>query len=381
MRPALIVLLTLSFCSVTAQNNRLVQHVLQNSKEINLNESDFKQFTFLDTLLKDKRIVLLGESSHGTEEYSQLKLRLIRYLHEQLHFNVLLFESPFVPSSYVNLARDTASAASLLRNSIQSIWHTETVLQVFDYIKSNKISFGGFDPQYIPSPYHQQFITHAFTGSFQIKNSLLYLDRRIDETFHNSKLHLALRDSFSLAYSEIAASLSKMNLSPLQQLVKQQAVSNSSYYKNLRKGNTRDSLMAKNFMWLADSLHANGKIMVWAHNAHIDKDAKSNSRFMGKLLSEHYKEQMYVIGLYMANGKTALNNRTVIDVKKPTNGSLEDLLSGTGFKVSFVATRSDFFNRKLATLHGGKDKQSLNLSKSYDAVFFINGVHPPVYLK
>jgi len=44
-------------------------------------------------VLKDKRIVFLGENAHGVSEFTTMKARLIRYLHEELGFDVLAFES------------------------------------------------------------------------------------------------------------------------------------------------------------------------------------------------------------------------------------------------------------------------------------------------
>jgi erythromycin esterase len=64
MRVILLVLLSFLCLRVAAQPFR----------ELNPAGDAYHGLSFLDTLLKDKRIVLLGESSHGTEEYSQVKL-------------------------------------------------------------------------------------------------------------------------------------------------------------------------------------------------------------------------------------------------------------------------------------------------------------------
>ena len=91
MRTWLSLFLILSRLVSAGQQENLEQYIFRQAKEINSTGSNFEALTFLDIVLKDKRIVLLGESSHGTEEYSQTKFQLIRYLHEKLGFNVLLF--------------------------------------------------------------------------------------------------------------------------------------------------------------------------------------------------------------------------------------------------------------------------------------------------
>ncbi len=381
MRICLTFYCSLLFLTTAGQDVSLMQYIQKNAKEINAGIDDFKGLEFLDTLLINKRIVLLGESSHGTEEYSQTKLRLIKYLHQKLGFKVVLFESPMIPGTYFNLAKDTSTADTLIRNTIQSIWHTETVLKLFDYLKENKLFFGGIDPQFIHSSYPALLFLYAFDNYPEIKKDLLQLEDRVAETFKNKTQSTRLQDSFSMAYTGLAMRLERLPLTSLQQWISHMITINSSYYAHINNGNERDSCMAKNLIWLAELLYPKEKIIVWAHNSHIDKNSTSTARFMGKMAAEHFGEQLYAVGLYMINGTTALNNRNIIPIKKPSENSLEGLLSATGFKTVFISTANKSFNRSITTYHWGKDKQKLNLSKSYDAVILINGASPPVYLK
>ena len=64
-----------------------------------INGSHWKQkkpdrdLIFLKEVLKDKRIVLLGEQSHGDGATFEAKVRLIKFLHQELGFTILSFES------------------------------------------------------------------------------------------------------------------------------------------------------------------------------------------------------------------------------------------------------------------------------------------------
>ena len=51
---------------------------------IEVNEVDF---SFLDELLEDKRIVLLGEQLHDDGTTFEVKSMIIKYLHDKLGFN------------------------------------------------------------------------------------------------------------------------------------------------------------------------------------------------------------------------------------------------------------------------------------------------------
>lgn len=337
-------------------------------------------FSYLDTIFNNKRIVMLGESSHGTEEYSQVKKQLIQYLHEKHGFNVVLFESPMTNCSYLNAFADS-NATELVRNSIQSVWHTETVRELFRYIKSSGIQFNGFDPQYISSPYPALVYTSAFKDWPAILADVLELDKRISNTINNPSKYLSLKDSFSTAYGQLAQKLEKQNLSPFQQWMRHTLAANVPYYARIREGNQRDSGMAKNIIWLAENLYKNEKVIVWAHNMHIDRNATSPKRLMGKLLSDHFKDQLYGIGLYMLNGTTALNSRKIVQVEVAPKGSMEEMVNRSGFKISFVETNDPVFDKRLPTLHWGRDIQKMNLAKSYNAIILVNGVSAPVYLK
>lgn len=60
---------------------------------------------FIKPILKDKRIVSLGEASHGASEYNSVKVRIVKFLHEQMGDSVIAFES--------NLSDATAAYAQI----------------------------------------------------------------------------------------------------------------------------------------------------------------------------------------------------------------------------------------------------------------------------
>jgi erythromycin esterase len=376
----LVSLIVFFHCSVSGQQYDLNSYVLQHAKEIDSSSPGFFGLNYLDTILQNKRIVLLGESSHGTEEYSQVKLQLIRHLHEKLGYNVVLFESPMLPGTYVNLAPDSIASSQLVVNTLQ-LWHTNTVSNLFDYIRAEKICFAGFDPQFIPSPCSQKVISTLFENEPAIKETWLALEQMISAAFRHPGEYLSRKKEFAARYTQLNEQLGQINLSPAQQWMRQITAISAGYYRNIAKGEQRDRDMAKNIQWLADSLYPNEKIIIWAHNTHIDKMSATRKKEMGVLLDIQFGEQLFAIGLYMANGKTALNNREVITVKQPLEGSIEEALLNTGLKKAFIETRDPVFDKLVPTWHWGKDRQYLRLSQSYDAVILVNGVRPPDYIQ
>jgi erythromycin esterase len=55
---------------------------------------------------------------------------------------------------------------------------------------------------------------------------------------------------------------------------------------------SRDKSMAANVEWILDQAPAGSKIVLWAHNGHVNKRAG----WMGQYLAERYGDDMYVLG-------------------------------------------------------------------------------------
>lgn len=232
--------------------------IAQPMREIVAARNGDGDLSFLDTLLLGKRVVMLGESSHGTEQYSQVKFQLIRYLHEKLGYEVLLFEAPMAACSYLPLATDT-SAIVRLRSSLQSFWHTETIASLMRYARLQGLVLGGFDPQFARSPYSFAFYQQVLADYPAVRDTFLQLEGRVNDIYANPSVYLPLRDSLAKAYLRQAHQMDALEPTLLQQWVKQMAIVNSRYYSGLTKGDTRDACMAANIIWLAENLYCGEK--------------------------------------------------------------------------------------------------------------------------
>ncbi|KIV53164.1 erythromycin esterase, partial [Aneurinibacillus migulanus] len=135
----------------------------QNAKEIkSLTSEDYSDLAFLKPLLKDKTVVSLGENFHRVAEYSSVKTRLIKYLHEELGFDVIAFESGLGDSAAIYENADSLTAKQMMGGSIFPIWHSKETLELFDYIKQQRktnkpLYLAGYDMQFT-SGYLTQFI-------------------------------------------------------------------------------------------------------------------------------------------------------------------------------------------------------------------------------
>ena len=69
-------------------------------ESIDPNEDDFRDLEFLKEILSDKKVLFLGESAHGDGSTFQAKIRLIKFLHEDLNYKLIAFEGATITDFY-----------------------------------------------------------------------------------------------------------------------------------------------------------------------------------------------------------------------------------------------------------------------------------------
>lgn len=405
----------------------------------NLNPSeddDYEDLRFLKQVLKGKRIVLLGESSHGAAEFNSSKVRMIQYLHRELGYEVISFESGLAENHAAFIESGQKSPLTTMQNSIFGVWHTQETLPLFNYIKEQKNSkrpliLSGFDNQ--PMASYSPFVRDWFTQvdpkvaelAFQLENKFVhyfYMESDID-SFKKEQPHLIAQYQQLLTFVETHESqLQKIypqhpelttvakytfqdRIDSINQMIEpailyQKYLEEEDYEKALENFNQlnvlRDTAMAKHLSWIADELYPDKKIIAWGHNYHL---RKNNSQIpspyrgslvtMGELLPDHIKKQTYTVGLYMNRGESATNDRKPVPVRYPhPTGSLESIL---GKHLKSPAIFVDLLKHKnkkgtswmftsRQALDWGFMEEELIPRDQYDGILFIDETHLPNYI-
>lgn len=132
------------------------EHVRTNAKTITSvkleKEDEYNDLKFLKSVLADKQIVSLGEASHGASEYNSMKVRLVQFLHEELGFNVIAFESNLSDTATAYSQVQQTTPEQLMKNSIFGVWQVKENLPLFEYIAAQSktdhpLILTGFDAQ------------------------------------------------------------------------------------------------------------------------------------------------------------------------------------------------------------------------------------------
>jgi erythromycin esterase len=385
---------------------KYIQSISQNAKQIkSLNDTDdYSDLKFLQYTLKDKKIVILGESSHFIEEYSQIKGRLIKYLTKELGYDVVLFESPMAELFHLTESPHYSIPDSLLKYGIFNMWHTKTNLELITYLKKNNINIAGFDIQInsykVVLEYLRQKLANIVEKNkledFIKQDSSFLLDRSDIHNFNKIKRETAREHLIKSYEFIIEILLLKKDLFSTPDFEKILTVLNSkkqlsSMYGKNYSPSIRDSLMAENINWLTTNLYKNKKIIIWAHNYHIMKDYPlkrlTSDKTMGVMLSNTIKDDSYIIGIYCYKGQ-ALNNKGIYTINTPHDNSMEAIIHKSGFNYSFLDFKSmpnsdnnSWIYKPIEALYSGLYiKERLVLSRCYDGIIQIDSVSPAVSL-
>jgi erythromycin esterase len=123
---------------------------------LRIGDTNYKDLDALKEKIGDARIVLLGEESHGAGTTFKMKGRLIRFLHREMGFDVLAWESgaSSVHFSERGFNDPDVSAYDAAMRGIFSVWISANEMQsLLRYLKSTKktkkpIYHVGFDCQF-----------------------------------------------------------------------------------------------------------------------------------------------------------------------------------------------------------------------------------------
>lgn len=380
-------------------------------------DSAFSDLQFLKAYVGDRRLVQLGENGHGVSEFSKAKVRLIKFLHQHMGFEVIAFESGLFECFMADNEVQDLQVEEIMRRSIFEVWHCSEVLELFQYIKASKdtpnpLILSGFDvqissisgaserPQVLKELIEN--IDPAYAQEvFAMDNNLIYSFFNQPEWVRQNgdKCKEFYRELYTWLDNHMEALIHFNNKNPLLPLIVRQSVWSMIPYINstlssgtVEKHNHRDKGMADNVGVLMNEIYPGKKIMIWAHNRHIQHDVGAISIFqgiqnMGYWLAQNFRSQLYTIGLFMYEGQVANGFRGVYDISDPDPDSLEAIFYYTETAFSFLDLLSQIYQpgnswifETIPTKDHGVTTIYMVPRDQYDAILFIKTVHPPDYI-
>jgi erythromycin esterase len=358
-------------------------------------ESGFADIAYLKDLVAGARVVELGEATHGTKEFSQMKHRILEYLVKEMGFNTFAIEANWPEANLLNdyVMTGQGDPARLLAGLYFWTWNTQEVLDMIRWMRRHnenpgsapKVGFFGFDMQY-PKMAMDNVIAYLtkVDPPAALRAYSLYLPYRPYQ--NNSTAYGIAPDSVKTTcrryMTEVYDSLASHRLEYESRSSSKEyswglqsarvAVQGEAVLSKTGQGN-RDYFMAENARWLLDQAGLGGKIVLWAHNGHV---STLNLR-MGNYLRSWYGDQMVVFGFdfyvgsfnaYPSHGGIIPSPVTSLRAENPYSDSYEYVFRGANIPRFFLDMRDPSSPPSVGSWILGP-RQFRSIGATYDDVY------------
>lgn len=403
----ILIILALPFQLISQES------VKGNYSTLILNSTDGNLFSnqdFFDSIISNKRIILLGELNHGDGSSFELKTKLVKYLHQNHGFNTLVFESGLIDAESIQRSvQNGISYAQSAGDHIYYIWSkVRETKELFEYLDNNyrqetPINVVGIDPQFSGTEAYKVFtdLLRKELGSSETES------KRFKEFEHELKImsrwlqypdkdeHHLTESGFHIHlqyYKDLILSKYKGKKKELWQLFFENVETFARIKWVKRKGSfeMRDRQMFKNLEYHINK-DTSQKIIIWAANAHIIRNDNeltgkdSDYKIIGlKKLGDHifkvFPDVAYSIAITAGKGRTLnfLNKKKTHKLGKHSTGSLEYQLRP--FKNVFVDLElfEDHFNLDAyeSQLFYPNVRCISKWSRHFDGVIYIEEMKP-----
>ncbi len=324
----------------------------------------YQDLTAFGEAVGDSRIVSLGEATHGTREFFQMKHRLLEYLVHEKGFTVFAIEANWPESLAIDRYIKTSEGdpkAGLLAMYFWT-WQTAEVLDMIEWMRAfNKapgthpvLSFTSFDMQVadVAADHVLAFLRKADPQEARAAGTAYAELPKLREGAPQSSMEAAR--PIAQGAGEVAAALDAKREALLAATspeawrdarqaaeIVHQAVSNRTPRIN---ADYRDEMMARNVEWLADHAYPGQKIVLWAHNAHVSMGSDSSYKWMGAWLRGRLRSGIYQLGFRFRAGTARAMS---ITAEGKNNGVTNNLVplspAGSGDAVLSAAGSPLFF--------------------------------------
>ena len=284
----------------------------------------------LKSVLKDVRVIGLGEATHGTREFFQFKHRMLEFLVQEMGYTVFAIEASYPACWNINdyvLTGKGDPAAALASQGFWT-WDTQEVADMIAWMREynktappgRKVRFLGYDIQHLG---RVMTVVSAFLE--RLDGTAVPMAKAALEPMIDMKRIMALqsagpeeRTKIKAAYDGFLAFMA-FNRTPyvrgssageyeeVMQHIRVVGQFFNSYSAAPAKPEeaarlSRDFYMADNIWQLMQTLGPDTKMAVWAHNGHVAKGDLGTTPAMGGYLRQFFGDAYYALGFAFNKG-------------------------------------------------------------------------------
>lgn len=383
--------------------------------------SGFDDMQALRPVLRNARVVALGEATHGSREIFQLKHRMLEFLATEMGFTVFAIETNLPEARAVNeyVLNGKGDPGDALAGLYGWPYNTVEVLELINWMRRynvdpkhpKKLTFYGVDAQMVAVavPSLIAYLTKVDPSlAASMKEQLTPLATKDYEVIERmkDKLPALLTAAASLERrldAERAAYIRRSDAS-LWTVARQDATVVRQFLEmNIStEFEVRDRCMAEMVRRILDDEGPQAKMVLWAHNGHVATGPHMwTRRPMGRFLRDALGDALYVFGSSFNQGgfravnvsekQGAREGVVSFHVDPPGAGSLEGALAAAGFPLFALDLRAlpssgparEWWRRGQLTREvgaifsdDGEYQTPIRPLESYDGLLFVESTTP-----
>jgi erythromycin esterase len=393
-------------------------------RSADLRDSDFSDLKPIADRIGKSRVVMLGEQSHGDGTTFLMKARLVRYLHEELGFDVLAWESGMFSCREMEEAmRSDLPLARAVEKGLFQMWGSSAqVIPLLEYARSTHktprpLEMAGVDCQFTSGDSQAVFSEKLFKflaplGAAGPTAAQMDLLKKGIIQYEYYRMAEAERSRFK-EFAEGLPPLIRVNKAVLEKAhgarevsfwmrASDNLVATTRLYDVFQPGhqpttqeqNLRDQAMGDTLVWLAKDYHPTRKIIVWAASMHIIRGASAidtgNPQLnykglvtMGDVAFAKLGAEAYSVmfAAYLGTVGTAINPQVQFLPAAPPD-SLDADLHRIGKEYLFLDFRgidhaaAPWFRQGISSRPLGYVPMKTDWSRRFDAVVFTDKMVP-----
>jgi erythromycin esterase len=286
---------------------------------------DRTDLVFLDNLMSDARIIGLGEATHGTSEFFQVKHRILDYLVKEQGVRLFALEANIPEMNRIDdwVRGGPGDPDVLLSLQGYWMWNAQEVLDLLLWARDfnqgrateDQVSVQGIDMQ-LPGMAIHDVVAYLGTvdpaaalqadEDYECYWTFANKDPGLPGVLHHWK---TLSDPFLNACRQSMANILQSFDDHRSQWI---AASSVKAFERARHNArviqqseeyesgivSRDTQMAENVEWILDQNGPQSRVVIWAHNLHIH----AHPNLLGGKLKERFEDDYLAVGLTFGGG-------------------------------------------------------------------------------
>ena len=345
---------------------------------------DFADLAPLREAIGDARVVVLGEQSHGEGPVFLAKARLIKFLHQEMGFDVLCWESGML--GCLTMDEQIADGSLPLGEAFESvfpIWtRSKQVEPTLRYVRESHatdhpIRQVGMDAQFYSARGMEAYRTRAgalvrslddvvvgpeVTSGPDLMATFTFGTRPDEALVSQASEAFSVLDGFLAEHEDRLRQLHD----PREVELIRRTTSDAAWFTRMMAAqlsgadltddpdliNERDERMGDNLAWLAETYFPDSKIIVWAATRHAvhrqkeivypdDPGMYDNMDSMGETAHARLGDDLYTVGFTAGRGKVCSVFRDQpYDIGDPKEGSIEAAFEANNKPFQFLDFRT-----------------------------------------